>query len=455
MFQDERGRRVIRLGDTTSHGGKVITGADMWNVFGKPVARVGDKVICPKCDNKVYEIIEGNQKMNAFGRPVAFDGHRTSCGATLISSLEPVSYSPNSISQTSSMSNDAYGSGDTRSRSISSNSGNREEDKFLSHYRKFKLLNHHGEPLSDIPYKIKSLDSGEEIEGRTNASGMTDDFKTASREHVVFYIVAAGELYEGARDKTILIHNNYVTDVKVKIYWIHENLWDDSWIAKYRSMVEDISYALKNTSQRVLHGFLRPAIYSCEDFALSIFVNFAYMHKLPIFLETGAAKFMNIDFNFTSPYKKSNSDRDGFLLDLLTAYGARDTLKNCIHLNSKTDAKTGDLFLRNDKGHVQVVMNNQPGFIEIKQGNFPTGASEVTWNYVGGKLQSLGSRNYGMNSPMSNYYMGAAIQDGIYEKLNNGSWSYKNLTLGTGDSGKTWVLMSDAYQWDFEKCNQY
>lgn len=87
MFQDEKGRRVIRLGDTTSHGGKVITGAEMWNVYGKPVARVGDQVICHRCDNKVYEIVEGNQKITAFGRPVAFEGHKTSCGAILISSL--------------------------------------------------------------------------------------------------------------------------------------------------------------------------------------------------------------------------------------------------------------------------------------------------------------------------------------------------------------------------------
>jgi len=87
MVEDEKGRLIIRLGDTTDHGGEVITGADTWTVEGRPVARIGDKVRCPKCDNKIYEIVEGNQKMTLFGRPAAFEYHKTSCGASLLSSL--------------------------------------------------------------------------------------------------------------------------------------------------------------------------------------------------------------------------------------------------------------------------------------------------------------------------------------------------------------------------------
>lgn len=87
MVEDENGRLIIRLGDTTDHGGEVITGADTWTVEGRPVARIGDKVRCPKCDNKIYEIVEGNPKITVFGRPAAFEGHQTSCGAKLISSL--------------------------------------------------------------------------------------------------------------------------------------------------------------------------------------------------------------------------------------------------------------------------------------------------------------------------------------------------------------------------------
>ncbi|MFC7420232.1 PAAR domain-containing protein [Iodobacter arcticus] len=40
-------KRVIRLGEQTSHGGVVVSGAARSNFFGKAVARVGDMVSCP------------------------------------------------------------------------------------------------------------------------------------------------------------------------------------------------------------------------------------------------------------------------------------------------------------------------------------------------------------------------------------------------------------------------
>lgn len=87
MFYDERNRCVIRIGDTTTHGGKVLTGEDRMPVMGRPVARIGDMVWCPQCDNKEYPIIEGSKTIQIFGRGVSFEGDRTACGATLISSL--------------------------------------------------------------------------------------------------------------------------------------------------------------------------------------------------------------------------------------------------------------------------------------------------------------------------------------------------------------------------------
>jgi len=87
MLKNKNGRFVIRVGDTTSHGGEVISGADSWLIEGKPVARIGDRVTCPSCNNGVYNIVEGEEMMQVFGQNVAFEGHRTSCGASLISSL--------------------------------------------------------------------------------------------------------------------------------------------------------------------------------------------------------------------------------------------------------------------------------------------------------------------------------------------------------------------------------
>lgn len=83
-------RKVILLGDTTSHGGKVITSsARHFTVDGKPIVRVGDKCTCPvKGHGGVCTIVEGDSKHTIDGRQVAYEGHKTSCGASLIATGE-------------------------------------------------------------------------------------------------------------------------------------------------------------------------------------------------------------------------------------------------------------------------------------------------------------------------------------------------------------------------------
>lgn len=78
---------VIRLGDTTSHGGTVVSAAENLTIMGKPVARVGDKVSCPLPGHGSTAITEGDPEWVIDGKPVALEGHKTSCGATLVSSL--------------------------------------------------------------------------------------------------------------------------------------------------------------------------------------------------------------------------------------------------------------------------------------------------------------------------------------------------------------------------------
>lgn len=78
---------IIRVGDATSHGGKVITGADASKVMDRPVARQGDQCICPIEGHQNCVIAEGDSAFIVDGKPAAFDGHKTSCGATLISSV--------------------------------------------------------------------------------------------------------------------------------------------------------------------------------------------------------------------------------------------------------------------------------------------------------------------------------------------------------------------------------
>lgn len=75
---------IVRLNDSTSHGGKVIqVAASHFIVGGVAVACVGDKCICPI--HGEGKIVEGDSRHTIGGVSVAYDGHRTSCGATLIS----------------------------------------------------------------------------------------------------------------------------------------------------------------------------------------------------------------------------------------------------------------------------------------------------------------------------------------------------------------------------------
>jgi uncharacterized Zn-binding protein involved in type VI secretion len=78
-------RNVIRLGDPTSHGGKVESvSATHFTVGGIPVARVGDLCSCPIKGHDKCTIAEGDPQHVIDGIAVAHDGHKTTCGATLI-----------------------------------------------------------------------------------------------------------------------------------------------------------------------------------------------------------------------------------------------------------------------------------------------------------------------------------------------------------------------------------
>lgn len=81
-------RNVIRLGDPTSHGGKVVsTRATNFKVGGIPVACVGDLCICPMRGHSNCTIASGSARQTIRGVKVAFEGDLTSCGAKLRSSL--------------------------------------------------------------------------------------------------------------------------------------------------------------------------------------------------------------------------------------------------------------------------------------------------------------------------------------------------------------------------------
>jgi uncharacterized Zn-binding protein involved in type VI secretion len=78
-------RPFILVGDTTDHGGVVISGAPMSDAAGRLIARVGDQVTCP-LHGPVIVIASGDPTCIVDGQPAARHGDKTACGATLLSS---------------------------------------------------------------------------------------------------------------------------------------------------------------------------------------------------------------------------------------------------------------------------------------------------------------------------------------------------------------------------------
>ncbi|MCY1288277.1 PAAR motif protein [compost metagenome] len=76
---------IVRLGDSTSHGGTVLEAFSQTDLNGRPMAGVGHKVACPLCQG-VFPIIEGSTLLNVDGIAVALHGMKTACGASLIAS---------------------------------------------------------------------------------------------------------------------------------------------------------------------------------------------------------------------------------------------------------------------------------------------------------------------------------------------------------------------------------
>jgi len=77
-------RPQARLGDTSSHGGTIITGSVTTFANGKPVARMGDMHVCPIAGHGVTSITTGSIDTATDGRPNARLGDIAGCGAVIV-----------------------------------------------------------------------------------------------------------------------------------------------------------------------------------------------------------------------------------------------------------------------------------------------------------------------------------------------------------------------------------
>lgn len=81
-------RPFIRLGDATSHGGRVLSASAQSDSGNIKIARVGDMASCPLCKPGIFPIVSGDSSLIVDGKAVARAGDRIGCGASLIASQQ-------------------------------------------------------------------------------------------------------------------------------------------------------------------------------------------------------------------------------------------------------------------------------------------------------------------------------------------------------------------------------
>lgn len=193
-----RGKPVIVLGDKTDHGGTVIEGDPTSTVAGKPIARLGDKVSCPKCKG-TFPIIEGVSDTWYADKPVAIHGHKTSCGATLIGSqtLLTVSVEPgNAKSAPDSAEGTSGGSAVSPSTAAASSASSPSADQRQTYATCFQCVDDvTGQPVPGRAYLITRAD-GSMQSGKTDADGYT-------------------EVIEGDEDEAVSVHFHFSAPAKL------------------------------------------------------------------------------------------------------------------------------------------------------------------------------------------------------------------------------------------------
>ncbi|WP_179402962.1 PAAR domain-containing protein [Burkholderia guangdongensis] len=149
----------IREGDSTSHGGKILTCSPLNKSDDKAIALLGDMVSCPRCGG-VFPIVTVKPLGVSFdGRPVASHGDVTACGATLIASQNTTTASPTSGP------GGAIGGG----KSVLP-----ETNPQTPHRGRFQVLDDTTrQPVAGHSYTVRSAD-GRVVQGKTDTKGFTD-----------------------------------------------------------------------------------------------------------------------------------------------------------------------------------------------------------------------------------------------------------------------------------------
>lgn len=77
---------IARIGDSSTHGGRVITCAAVTKAEGKLIARVNDLHVCPIPGHGTTIIVNGSGNYKTEGKITAVYGSQAGCGAVIIPS---------------------------------------------------------------------------------------------------------------------------------------------------------------------------------------------------------------------------------------------------------------------------------------------------------------------------------------------------------------------------------
>jgi uncharacterized Zn-binding protein involved in type VI secretion len=167
-------RPIIVLGDKTDHGGTVIGASTTTDIDGKGVARVGDKVICPKHGPSpiITTIATGDPTNLVDGQPVARHGDKTACGATLISSQAASVVDAGGGKKGSDLG--AVAAGLATIVGVSAAVIGARTSRYDEQIR---FVNAKGAPLAGVNYRLE-MDDGSVVEGETDDDGRSRRIET-------------------------------------------------------------------------------------------------------------------------------------------------------------------------------------------------------------------------------------------------------------------------------------
>jgi uncharacterized Zn-binding protein involved in type VI secretion len=183
------GQLIIVLGDTTDHGGTVITAGSTADTNGFPWARKGDMVSCPRCKG-IFPIAEGDPNFISDGAPVAYDGCKVACGARLIGGKQGIT---TTVPHGGAASGGSGGLDDRIGLISATMAAAYEDEPVDSEGQRFKgrfqvLDRTTGEPVAATSVRVRSTD-GQYLTGQTDSEGYTQWVERDANEALAFDLV--------------------------------------------------------------------------------------------------------------------------------------------------------------------------------------------------------------------------------------------------------------------------